>query len=151
MDITALKWKRRYLRLAREIRTWSKDPSKQIGAIIVNDSGRVISQGYNGFPADVQDDPALLNDKVKKRELMVHAEANTIYNVVGASAAGCTMFVSGLPVCHECAGLIIRAGIKKVIADKYIGDSTWAESCSTAVKMFADANVEYEFLVEDEI
>ena len=40
----------RFLRLAREVSTWSKDPSTKVGAVIVGDNGQVISQGYNGFP-----------------------------------------------------------------------------------------------------
>ena len=47
------KWKKRYLKLAKEISTWSKDPSTKVGAIIVGSKGQVISQGYNGFPRGI--------------------------------------------------------------------------------------------------
>ncbi len=44
------KWDKRFLKLAREISTWSKDPSSKIGAVIVNDERRILATGYNGFP-----------------------------------------------------------------------------------------------------
>ena len=44
-----LTWDKRFLAVAKEISTWSKDPSKKIGAIIVKDK-RILATGYNGFP-----------------------------------------------------------------------------------------------------
>jgi len=48
-------WDGRYISLAKEISSWSKDPSTQCGAVIVGDSGQVLSQGYNGFPRGISD------------------------------------------------------------------------------------------------
>ena len=44
------KWNRRFLKIAREGATWSKDPSTQVGAVIVDQDQRVVSLGYNGPP-----------------------------------------------------------------------------------------------------
>ena len=41
---------KRYMGLAKEISTWSKDPSSKIGAVAVVSKGQVLAQGYNGFP-----------------------------------------------------------------------------------------------------
>ena len=49
------KWDQRYINLAKEVSTWSKDPSKQIGAVVIGSKGQVLSQGYNGFPRGVSD------------------------------------------------------------------------------------------------
>ena len=49
------KWDERYLRLAKEVASWSKDPSTKVGAVAVLD-GSVLAQGYNGFPKYIQDD-----------------------------------------------------------------------------------------------
>ena len=57
------KWDKRYLELAKEISTWSKDPSTKVGAIAVSDQGGVIAQGYNGFPRGVVDTHSRLLDK----------------------------------------------------------------------------------------
>ena len=52
-------WEQRYLDLAQHISTWSKDPSRQIGAVVVGDSGQILSIGYNGFPRGINDDERL--------------------------------------------------------------------------------------------
>jgi len=44
------KWDERYLALAAEVATWSKDPSTQVGAVTVGSKKEVLSQGFNGFP-----------------------------------------------------------------------------------------------------
>ena len=49
------KWDKRFMRVAREISAWSKDPSKQIGAVAVNDDRRILATGYNGFPKGIED------------------------------------------------------------------------------------------------
>ena len=46
------KWDVRFLRLAHEVAKWSKDPSTKVGCILVKDK-KVISMGYNGFPAGI--------------------------------------------------------------------------------------------------
>ena len=74
------KWDKRYLELAKEISTWSKDPSTKVGAIAVSDQGGVIAQGYNGFPRGVVDAHSRLLDKETKYKYIVHAEMNCIYN-----------------------------------------------------------------------
>lgn len=72
---------------------------------------------------------------------------NAIYNAIhnGASTDGATIYVTGLPVCHECAKGIIQSGIKKVVMDSKPRDS-WLESCELALSMFDEAGVEYEFI-----
>ena len=49
------KWDERYLQLADCVATWSKDPSRKIGAIAIGSKGQVLAQGYNGFPRGVAD------------------------------------------------------------------------------------------------
>ena len=73
------KWDYRFLKIAKEVGTWSKDPSTQVGAIAVNDK-RIIATGYNGFPKGIKDTDELLSDRQAKLKLMVHAEMNMIYN-----------------------------------------------------------------------
>ena len=38
------------MELARQISSWSKDPSKKIGAVVIGETGQVLAQDYNGFP-----------------------------------------------------------------------------------------------------
>ena len=113
------KWTRRYLDIAKEVGTWSKDPSKQIGAVAVGDKGQILSQGYNGFPRGVKDTDDRYNVREEKYKYVVHGEMNCIYNACnsGVSLNGATLYVTGLPVCSECAKGIIQVGIKKVVME----------------------------------
>ena len=49
MHTETSKWHKRYIQLAKEVSTWSKDPSRKIGAVIVGEHCQIISQGFNGF------------------------------------------------------------------------------------------------------
>ena len=112
-----MKWDMRYMALAKEVSTWSKDPSTQVGTVAVGSKGQVLSQGYNGFPRGVDDDMSRLEIRETKYKYIVHAEMNCIFNATynGVSLDGSTMYVYGLPMCSECAKGIIQVGIKKVI------------------------------------
>jgi dCMP deaminase len=74
----------------------------------------------------------------------VHGEMNAIYNAChsGASLDGATLYVTGLPVCSECAKGIIQVGIKRVIMEypKDIPDR-WRNSMKTTSQMFKESGV----------
>lgn len=96
----------------------SKDPSTQVGAVIVNDEKRVISMGYNGFCNGVSDDNGKwgkddTNPLNNKYMYVCHAEMNAITHAT-TRMNDCTIYVTHYP-CHECAKLIIQTGIKKVV------------------------------------
>jgi dCMP deaminase len=142
------KWYERYFNIAKETASWSKDPSKRIGAVIIGDKGQIKSQGYNGFPRGIVDSEERYNDRPTKYKYVIHAEQNVIYNALhnGTSVLGDTIYVTGLPVCHECAKAIIQVGIKKVVYDTPISDDLrWNESGLLALDMFKEAGVEVEF------
>lgn len=143
------KWITRFMHLTLEISKWSKDPNKKIGAMIVGSHKQIISQGYNGFPRGVKDTNERYLDKELKNKFVVHAEMNAILNALynGSSVKGSTIFVSGLPVCNECAKAIIQSGIKKVIMDTKLNpNSKWFEPAQVALRMFEEAGVEVEFV-----
>lgn len=58
------KWDKRYLALAEHISTWSKDPSRKIGAVAVGEKGQVLAQGYNGFPRGIDDQESMYETKL---------------------------------------------------------------------------------------
>jgi dCMP deaminase len=70
-------WDARYLDLARHVAKWSKDPSTQVGAVVVGKDRRKIAVGYNGFPRGIADDNRLFDREVKYT-LIQHAERNVI-------------------------------------------------------------------------
>ena len=102
----------------------SKDPSTQVGACIVDETNRILSTGYNGFPKGCSDDEFPWNRNADEGEtkypFVVHAELNAILNNRGKSLANSKIYVALFP-CHECAKAIIQAGITEVIylSDKY--------------------------------
>ena len=102
----------------------SKDPNTQVGACIVNDENRILSVGYNGFPAGCDDNvfpwDRSGDDPYDTKYLYVcHAELNAILNCRGRSLAGSRIYVALFP-CNECAKAIIQSGIKEVI---YLSDN----------------------------
>jgi dCMP deaminase len=146
-------WGNRYTCLAKEISTWSKDPSTQVGAVVIGNNGEVLSQGYNGFPRGIKDTAARLKDRERKYNLVVHAEMNAIYNagLNGVSLKGSTLYVYGLPVCNECAKGIIQVGIDKVIATRPADyNEKWDDSIKDAKALFKEAEVDYIIDVEKE-
>lgn len=145
-------WSDKYIKLAKEISTWSKDPSTKIGAVVVGADGQILSQGFNGFPRGIKDSEERLNNRERKYELVVHGEMNAIYNASlnGVSLKDSTIYVYGLPTCNECAKGIIQVGIKKVVAmrpAKY--NSDWDKSNKNAAALFKEADVTYLIKVEE--
>lgn len=133
-------WNLRFYSLAKEISTWSKDPSTKVGAIIVNNK-EIVSTGYNGFPAGVFDYSDRYENREVKYALTVHAEANAILH------AKCNIknysIYSTLFPCATCAGLIIQSGIKYVFAPEPDMER-WAKSFEFSKMMFDEAGVKYK-------
>jgi dCMP deaminase len=143
------KWDLRFMNMAREVSMWSKDPSKKIGAVAVGDNHRVLSTGYNGFPRGIQDLQTRLETRELKYKYVVHAEQNCIYNACfnGISLAGATLYVSGLPVCSECAKGVIQVGISTVVIDESAFDiPKWNESFELTKELFGEAGIKIKYV-----
>lgn len=145
------KWDVRYLNMAKEVATWSKDPSSKIGAVAVGGKGEILSTGYNGFPRHIYDLDERYLDRTIKYKYIVHAEANCIYNATynGVSLNNSTMYVHGLPCCSECAKAIIQVGINRVVMHGDPFNERWRESVETTLEMFKETRVQYEFIRGD--
>lgn len=145
MDNNQCKWDARFLRLAQEIGSWSKDPSTQTGAIIVRDR-RILATGYNGFPAGISEASDRLDFRDVKYKFMIHAEMNAIYNATihGMPLKDTTLYVIGLPMCSECAKGIIQVGIKRVVIPIQHVPERWKESVEFAHNLFREAGVQYD-------
>lgn len=147
------KWQIRFMRLAKEISTWSKDPSSKIGAVIVNNNKRVLATGYNGFPKSVADDYRL-NEREKKYPLVIHAEMNTLLNALnnGVPVKGSTIFVYGLPVCSECAKNIAQSGISNVVIMGPDAESKWYDQWQNkTIPLFQECGIDVWILLETDI
>ena len=146
------RWDQRFCEMARFVSRWSKDPNAKVGAVLFCKRGGDISIGYNGFPMDVEDSVERLNDKQIKLEMIVHAEVNALI-AAGGRAVGATIYVWGKPVCARCAGLIIQAGVKRVVAlapESVPSDSNWRKTGEIAHEMFKEAGIQTDFYVFDD-
>jgi len=143
-------WDSRFMEFAKQYSTFSKDPSRKIGAVAVDPFKKIIlSGGYNGFPRGIVDTPRRLNDRPTKYKYVVHAEMNMIFNAChsGISLDNSHIYVYGLPVCSECAKGLIQIGAKKIICrvDEEVPE-TWAASWKNTCDMLDEAEIEYEFI-----
>ena len=141
------KWDDRFIALANFVASWSKDPSTQVGAVIANsNTKRVVSMGFNGFPAGVEDTADRLGTREIKYEMVVHAESNALL-FAGPAAEGCTLYVTPLPPCARCAVLIIQAGISRVVCptpDK--SKEPWKTQSKISETMFGESGVQFDYL-----
>lgn len=136
------KWDLRFMRIAREVAGWSKDPKRKVGAVIVRDR-RMLSTGYNGFPSGYPDTDAHLRDP-HKNTITIHAEANAVANAPG-DLKGATIYVAGLHPCAQCAALIVQSGITRVVYDfEPSRDSSWSDSVAAAKAIFEQCGVQSE-------
>ena len=79
-----LSWDEYFMGIAILSSYRSKDPNTQVGACIVNNNNRIMSMGYNGFPAGCSDDEFPWErqgcDYDTKYPYVCHAELNAILN-----------------------------------------------------------------------
>lgn len=90
----------------------SSDPSTQCGCVIIDERGRLIGQGYNGYPRGIEDDK-MPQTRPEKYPPILHSEENAILNTTG-SLEGATLYVTG-PPCTHCWAHIIQVGIMRVV------------------------------------
>lgn len=123
-----ISWTEYFMGIAHLSALRSKDPSTQVGAVIVDDEHKVVAIGYNGFPRGISDDiypwDREGNTLDTKYPYVVHAELNAILNAP-RSVKNCTIYVSLFP-CNECAKAIIQSGITEIVyeSDKYADTDT---------------------------
>ena len=134
----------RFLEMAKMVGSWSKDPSTQVGAVIVDDDRRVISLGYNGFPKGVADNNRL-EDRKEKYKMIVHAERNALL-FANVSVKDATIFTYPFMPCPVCTGMIIQSGIQRVVSLQ-TDNPRWQQDFEISRKMLEEAEiglVEYE-------
>lgn len=140
-DIGGWKWHARFLALAAHVAELSKDPSTQVGAVVV-DGVRVVSLGYNGFAAGVDDSPERYADRETKYRMVVHGEMNAILSA-GRPVAGCTLYTWPFAPCPRCAAMLIQAGITRVVAPELPTElvDRWAADIELTRLQFRESQV----------
>ena len=130
-----LDWNEYFSALSLLIASRSPSSKLKVGSVIVRDN-RVISSGYNGFPAGVEH----LSIHRDGHEInTIHAEQNAISDSArrGASIERSTIYITHFP-CINCAKYIISSGIKKVI---YLHDY---RNDDVVKELFQQCNVQME-------
>lgn len=140
-------WDIWYVNLARYISTASKDPSTQTGAVIVDNTRRVISTGYNGFPVGVNDAPERYANRELKYKMIVHCERNALL-FAREALHGCTLYTWPFMSCSVCAAMVIQSGIKCCVAPEIPEHlrERWTEDMALSSQMFEEAGVEVKIM-----
>ena len=137
------KWDHRGLNLASEVALWSKDPSTEVGAVIMDSHHRPVSWGFNGLPSGIADSPERLNNRQTKYALTIHAELNAILFAERSRLVGATIFVYPIPPCASCATAIVQNKLARVVSltpGPAILDR-WGESLRLAKEIFDEAGI----------
>lgn len=141
-------WDIRFLKLAREVASWSKDPSTKVGAVIVRPDRTVCSVGYNGFPRKMSDSKGRLLDREDKYSRTIHSELNAILSAK-ENLNSCSIYIWPCLSCRNCALHIIQSGIRFVIYKQSSTDilSRWGEEFIEVKEYYNECGVvckEYE-------
>ena len=120
----------------------SKDPSTQVGCVIVTPDKDPVAFGYNGFGEGSYEDDHLW-DRPQKYTHVIHAETNAIGRAAkrGCSTGGCTAYVTAFP-CLSCAKQLIAASIIRVVAMRVLHG--WDDDHKKAANELNRCSVDYE-------
>lgn len=98
--------------MAEAIADRSKDPSTQVGAVIVSPDKRRVAIGYNGMIAGICETEEMWQ-RPNKYDRVLHAEINSILNA-RCDLSGWTLYVTLSP-CSDCAKYVAQSGVKRVV------------------------------------
>jgi dCMP deaminase len=135
-------WDERFLSLAREISKFSKDPSTQVGAVIVRPDKTVASIGFNGFPRRMGDQQERYEDRNEKYSRIIHGEMNAILNAK-EPLNKYTLYLWPFLSCDRCAVHVIQSGITRVVAPPLPGRlyDRWGELIGKAKNYYSECGV----------
>lgn len=136
-------WNTFFMDMAKLAASKSKDPSTKCGAVIADRGNRLVSLGFNGFAAGVDDRPERYADRGVKYGMVLHAEENALL-FAKRDLSGCRLYVWPMPPCSLCAARIIQSGITEVYSIEPTNEQKerWDTSFAWAQQQFAEAGVQ---------
>ena len=139
------KWIRRYLKHARDVATWSKDFSTQVGAVIVRPDNTPFMTGFNGFPKKLRDLPEFYEDRGVKYSRTIHAEMNAFIHARG-DVTGCMLLTWPLAPCDRCVVHLIEAGIIEFIFPRLAPElaARWGQSTQLSKDYITEAGLRFQ-------
>lgn len=155
------RWDSHFLQLAALHACMSKDPSTQVGAVIVGPEREVLSMGFNGLPRGLKDSPERLNDRDRKLRIIVHAEMNAVLQAAryGIPLKGSTIYIMakdaktgfnwGGPPCTRCTVELMQTGIAEIVTIPFRRDAAprWASDLEEALELIGEAGIAYREIV----
>jgi dCMP deaminase len=144
-----LSWDEYFLSLAVVTSLRSKDPSTKTGALFVDSSNRIISTGYNGFPAGTDYPEEFWTNRELKYNHVIHAEMNALIGALknGKSLEGSTCYVTWTP-CKDCAKHLAAAGVQRIVAlptpDALL--ERWKDSFEVTYEVFMLNRIQFDTL-----
>jgi len=109
-----------YLSMLPLVASRATCPRRQVGAILVDVNGKLVSTGYNGPPSGLPhcvDTPcpgAADQSGDTTRCIAIHAEVNALSQARASRRSPHTLYCSTTP-CFECAKMLITEGIQRVV------------------------------------
>ena len=113
MSTTQKEWDEYFMEVAETVAKKSKDPSSKNGCVIVDQSRRVISCGYNGLPQGANESVLTLEERPMKYYFSIHSEMNAVL-FAKRDLNGCTLY-NRMATCDNCLKYCIQAGIKRFV------------------------------------
>lgn len=110
------KWDLRFMVRAASIAQWSKDPSTQVGCVLVRPDKTVASEGYNGLAPQIKDTEERLTNRELKYAFIDHAEENALdYCRDHYPMVGFTAYVYPIHSCTKCFAKLLKHGITRIV------------------------------------
>ena len=113
MSTSQREWDEYFLKIAETVALKSKDPSSQMGCVIVDENKRVISLGYNGLIQGADESKLTLSERPMKYYFVIHSEMNALLYARG-DLTGCTIY-NKVATCDNCLKHCLQAGIKRFV------------------------------------
>lgn len=141
------KWDKRFIDMAYMVASWSKDPSTKCGAVIIDPDKRVLSVGFNGFPAGTSDLKDLYNNREEKYRRVIHSEKNAIL-FAKQDLTDCILYVVPMPPCSQCTGMIIQSGIRRIVTIEPTAEQQvrWGADIESSKSMLAEVGILLEYV-----
>lgn len=113
MATSQKEWDEYFLKIAETVALKSKDPSSQMGCVIVNPKRRIVALGYNGLIQGADESKLTLSERPMKYHFVIHSEMNALL-FTKEDLTGCTVY-NKIATCDNCLKHCLQAGIKRFV------------------------------------
>lgn len=134
-----MNWDETFMEMALVVSKRSKDPRRQVGAVLVSPKKNHVAIGYNGFPRGIEETNERWDDKYK---YVVHAEENAILNAK-CDLEDWTLYVTLFP-CTSCTNKILQSGVSRIVYLDTNSKSLNDDSINLSLELFEEMDIKIE-------